>query len=365
MADQHAARAGGYATEEVQPAGADPVGDGGPFVGPYRAAGNVASGSVSMFRSNCSQSLPGGMADSGSVVCAGWTASITGNGNTNYRIQWYRSTTITAANLVFETGNSAPNGTTSQSGTETQTATNTSGSNQTWTVLICNGGGAGACSAGNIKVSATFTLRSAITAVATGLSVADASGTYGGTVNLTATLTSGGSGVSGKSISFTLNGTSVGSAMTNSSGLATLSNISLTGINAGTYNPSVNSAITASFAGDSGFQASSGSATLTVTPKPVVITPTTGQSKVFGAPEPTLTFSNDGGLPASAFTGALSRAAGENVGTYAISLGTLSAGGNYSLSRRGHRSRSRSRPSRWGSRRPPGSPRCSGPPSRR
>ena len=318
-------------TEEVQPAGADPVGDGGPFVGPYRAAGNVASGSVSMFRSNCSQSLPGGMADSGAVVCAGWTAAITGNGNTNYRIQWYRSTTITAANLVFDTGYSAPNGATSQSGTETQTATNTSGSNQTWTVLICNGG-AGACSAGNIKASATFTLRSASTAVATGLSVAGASGTYSGTVNLTATLTSGGSGVIGKSISFTLNGTSVGSATTNSSGLATLSNISLTGINSGTYNPSVNSGVTASFAGDSGFQASSGSATLTVTPKPVVITPSSGQSKVYGASDPTLTFSNDGGLATSAFTGALSRAAGEDVGTYAIGLGTLSAGGNYSLS---------------------------------
>ena len=72
--------------------------------------------------------------------------------------------------------------------------------------------------------------------------------------------------------------------------------------------------------------------TFAITPKPVGITPTTGQSKVFGATEPTLTFSNDGGLPASAFTGALARAAGEDVGTYAISLGTLSAGGNYSLS---------------------------------
>ena len=72
--------------------------------------------------------------------------------------------------------------------------------------------------------------------------------------------------------------------------------------------------------------------TFAITPKPVGITPTTGQSKVFGATEPTLTFSNDGGLPASAFTGALARAAGENVGSYAISLGTLSAGGNYSLS---------------------------------
>src|SRR5256712_6030198 len=44
------------------------------------------------------------------------------------------------------------------------------------------------------------------------------------------------------------------------------------------------------------------------------------------------TFTNDAGLLAGSFTGALARAAGENVGSYAINLGTLSAGTNYSLS---------------------------------
>ena len=69
-----------------------------------------------------------------------------------------------------------------------------------------------------------------------------------------------------------------------------------------------------------------------ITPKPVVITANSGQSKVFGAADPTLTFINDASLAANAFTGALTRAAGENVGSYAIALGTLSAGANYSLS---------------------------------
>src|SRR5439155_1544907 len=72
--------------------------------------------------------------------------------------------------------------------------------------------------------------------------------------------------------------------------------------------------------------------TFTITSKPVVLTPSAGQSKVYGASDPTLTFANDGGLAAGSFTGALARATGENVDTYAITLGTLSAGTNYSLS---------------------------------
>jgi hypothetical protein len=91
--------------------------------------------------------------------------------------------------------------------------------------------------------------------------VAPASGIYGGTVNLSATLTSSGSAVSGKTIDFTLNGNSVGSATSNSSGVATLTGVSLAGILPGTYP----SGVGASFAGDSSYSASSGTAALTVT----------------------------------------------------------------------------------------------------
>ena len=58
----------------------------------------------------------------------------------------------------------------------------------------------------------------------------------------------------------------------------------------------------------------------TIAARDVTITPDTGQSKVYGASDPALTFTNDGGLTASAFTGALSRAAGENAASYAITL---------------------------------------------
>ncbi|HET9757245.1 MAG TPA: PxKF domain-containing protein [Candidatus Limnocylindrales bacterium] len=110
---------------------------------------------------------------------------------------------------------------------------------------------------GNDGYVANFTL---VTTQTTALSVSPAAGSFGGTVNLSATLTAGASGLSGKTVTFSLNGNSVGPATSNSSGVATLSNASLAGINAGTYA----SGISASFAGDSGFASSNGSATLTV-----------------------------------------------------------------------------------------------------
>jgi hypothetical protein len=96
----------------------------------------------------------------------------------------------------------------------------------------------------------------------TSVSAASASGTYGGTTTLSATLTSGGNPVSGATINFSLNGNQVGSASTNGSGTATLPGASLAGINAGSYPNGVQ----ASFAGDTVYAASSGTAALTVSP---------------------------------------------------------------------------------------------------
>ena len=97
-------------------------------------------------------------------------------------------------------------------------------------------------------------------ASATTLTADAATGSYGGTVNLTATLTDGVNPVSGKTIAFTLNGGGVGSAVTNGSGVASLTSVSLAGINAGAYPTGVG----ASFAGDVNYLASNGSNSLTV-----------------------------------------------------------------------------------------------------
>jgi len=113
---------------------------------------------------------------------------------------------------------------------------------------------------------------------ATSLAVSAASGAYGGTTSLSATLTASGSPVSGKTISFTLNGNSAGSAVTNASGVASLASVSLAGINVGSYPTGVG----ASFAGDSSYQASAGSNSLTVSKATPTITWSNPANIVYG-----------------------------------------------------------------------------------
>lgn len=73
-------------------------------------------------------------------------------------------------------------------------------------------------------------------------------------------------------------------------------------------------------------------AKLTVTPAPLSVK-ATSLNKLFGAADPELTYTiTQGNLYGSdQFTGALTRTAGENVGVYPITQGTLSAGPNYTL----------------------------------
>jgi hypothetical protein len=103
----------------------------------------------------------------------------------------------------------------------------------------------------------------------TSLTVDPATGTFGGTVNLSATLTSGGNGVAGKSIDFSLNGNSVGSAVTDSNGVAALANASLAGISGGLYPTGVG----ANFVGDSVYQGASATNALTVLEAPTITCP--------------------------------------------------------------------------------------------
>ena len=79
------------------------------------------------------------------------------------------------------------------------------------------------------------------------------------------------------------------------------------------------------------------SAAWSLKPRDVTITPD-AKSKTYGEAEPELTFTTsiDGNTPLknkflAAKSGEMSRAAGEDVGSYAIKLGTLAAGGNFKL----------------------------------
>jgi hypothetical protein len=128
-----------------------------------------------------------------------------------------------------------------------------------------------------ISGNRTFTANYAASPIApTSLNAGSANGIYGGTVNLSATLSAGASSVGGKTVDFTLNGMSVGSATTNGSGVASLNGVSLDGIDAGTYATGVS----ASFAGDGSHGASSASNVLDVTQKQVTGN-FTAKSKVY------------------------------------------------------------------------------------
>jgi hypothetical protein len=94
----------------------------------------------------------------------------------------------------------------------------------------------------------------------TAIAVAPASGTYAATVDLSATLTSGGNPLAGKSVAFALNGTAAGTATTDANGVAALTGITLSGIDAGSYP----SGVAATFAGDDIYAAGAGSGALDV-----------------------------------------------------------------------------------------------------
>jgi MBG domain (YGX type)/SprB repeat/Putative Ig domain len=99
------------------------------------------------------------------------------------------------------------------------------------------------------------------------------------------------------------------------------------GVNVGTY------AITqGSLSAGSNYTISYVSKDFTITAKPITVTATASQTKVYGTADPVFAYSVSPSLViGDSFTGALTRVTGENVGTYAITQGSLSAGSNYSI----------------------------------
>lgn len=68
-----------------------------------------------------------------------------------------------------------------------------------------------------------------------------------------------------------------------------------------------------------------------ITAKLITVTPDSGQTKVYGAANPTYTYTNTALVGTDSLSGSLSRLTGENVGGYAITLGTLTASPNYTV----------------------------------
>lgn len=123
-------------------------------------------------------------------------------------------------------------------------------------------------------------------------------------------------------------GTSVTDA--NPTGTATWLNAPSATSAATTYSLTYNGGITL---GNAGYSLVAGAAvTWTVSPRPITVT-ADGKTKVYGEVDPALTSQITAGnlVNGDSLSGSLLRAAGSNVGSYAINQGTLAAGGNYDL----------------------------------
>ena len=122
--------------------------------------------------------------------------------------------------------------------------------------LTVNGASLGAVSIDHVQVKVYFTPPD------TNLVLSPVSGSFGGMVNMTATLTvrATAAPLSGKTVTFTLNGVSVGSTTTNGSGVATLTNVPLGTTPAGYYPYGAGAA----FAGDPPWDATSITADLRI-----------------------------------------------------------------------------------------------------
>ncbi len=151
--------------------------------------------------------------------------------------------------------------------------------------------------------------------------------TYGDNVTFTATITgSHGSSTPSGSVYFIDGGTAIGSGTLSGSGLTATATFSTTSLAAGSHS------MTVIYGGDDNFQGSISSPLVyTVNARAITVT-ADPQGKDYGDADPGLTYTWAPSLiGGDSFSGALSREAGENVGSYAINQGTLSLSSNYTI----------------------------------
>ncbi|MDD1652587.1 MAG: Ig-like domain repeat protein, partial [Methanomicrobiales archaeon] len=159
--------------------------------------------------------------------------------------------------------------------------------------------------------------------------------TYGDSVTFTATVTrSTGTNTPSGTVAFTVGGVSIGSGtlsgsagtVSGSAGTATAT-FTTSSLAAGSHT------ITAVYGGDSIFTGSTSSPVTQVVNQRNITVTADAQSKVYGDPDPALTYRITTGslLSGDSFTGALTRVAGELAGTYDVQQGTLALSSNYNL----------------------------------
>jgi len=120
-------------------------------------------------------------------------------------------------------------------------------------------------------------------------------------------------------LTYTSTGLKTGDSITGDLSRATGENVGTYAINKGSLSAGTN--YTISFT----------TADLTITTKTLTVT-AEAKTKVYDSNDPALTYTSTGLKSGDSITGSLDRAAGENVGTYAINKGSISAGSNYTIS---------------------------------
>ena len=156
--------------------------------------------------------------------------------------------------------------------------------------------------AGSATITATSEEKTGTTLItvvrsASALAVANVTGVFGGTVDLSATLTAGGSPVANRSIEFSLTGTAVATATTDAGGVARIRGVSLGSIGAGVYAAGgTPPGVSASFAGDDALLPATSTGALTVTPATATLT-LSGLAQSFdGTPKPVTVTTSPAGL---------------------------------------------------------------------
>ena len=187
------------------------------------------------------------------------------------------SAPISGKNINFYVGGTGLNSSGNCTGTSVGTATTQSDGTATLANASLSGISSGsypygACASfsGDGSYQAT-SITSSLTVIGTATTlVADpATGTYGNTVDLSATLTltNGGTAINNQWINFYLFGNFLGASKTNNSGVATLSNVSLIGYDTGSSND-----IGVGFAGDANLDPSNANALITINARPITVT---------------------------------------------------------------------------------------------
>jgi hypothetical protein len=274
--------------------------------------GNVTAATLDIRKSPAPCTTPSTSFTAGDSVCAhSVITTVTGNGSGNISVMW-----INPSGALATTDAHAGNPNDAFDDVHTVSATGT------WTVVVCTNSSF-PCGNNQTLATKTFTVAPACTAASVTSQPAGQSITYGAN----ATFTAAGAGSPAPSVQWQVD---PGSGFTDITG-ATSTTLTVTKPPVSASGNKYRAVFTNTCGGTQ--TATTNAATLTVNRKAITITPNSGQSKLYGASDPTLTYTGSPALESGdSFTGALGRAAGENVGNYAINLGTLSAGNNYSLS---------------------------------